>query len=105
MTSVMQIMPELQEISGEAASLKVVSIGTSMVVDITDVVLDLQKLCGEPSVVMPKEMGPLGVLTVPVTLSSPLLVVPLGGEIGEVVRRHLIPRLSLQKSSATYSSV
>jgi hypothetical protein len=84
MTSVMQIMPELQEICGVAASLKVVSIGTSAVADITNVVPDLQKLCGEPSVVMPKKMGPLGVSTVPVTLSSPLFVVPLGGEIGEV---------------------
>jgi hypothetical protein len=39
MTSVMQIMPELQEICGEPASLKMVSSGTSAVADITDVVL------------------------------------------------------------------
>jgi hypothetical protein len=38
MNSVMQIMPELQEICGEAASLKMVSSGTSVVADITDVV-------------------------------------------------------------------
>jgi hypothetical protein len=49
-----------------------VSIGTSAVADITDVMPDLQELCREPSVVMLKEMGPLGVSAVPVTLSSPL---------------------------------
>jgi hypothetical protein len=52
--------------------------------DITDVVPDLQELCGEPSVVMLKEMGPLELSTVSVTLSSLLLVVSLSGEIGEV---------------------
>jgi hypothetical protein len=80
----MQIMPKLKEICGEPISLKVVSIGTSAVADIIDVVPKLQELCGEPSVVMLKEMGQLGVSTVPMTPSSPLLVVPLGGEIGEV---------------------
>jgi hypothetical protein len=48
---VMQIMPKLQEICGEPASLKVVSVGASAVADITDIVPDLQELCGEPSVV------------------------------------------------------
>jgi hypothetical protein len=77
-------MPELQEICGETASLKMVSIGTPAVVDITDVVPDLQELCREPSVVMLKEMGPLGISAVTVTPSPPLLVVSSSGEIGEV---------------------
>jgi hypothetical protein len=77
-------MPELQEICGEPASLKMVSIGTPAVADITDVVPDLQEQCRELSVMMLKEMGPLGVSAVPETPSSPLLVVSLSGEIGEV---------------------
>jgi hypothetical protein len=72
MTSVMQIVPELQERCGEPASLKVGSIGTFVAEDIIEVMTPAMQIvpklhdnCGEPSLVIPKEM--------PVTPLSPLL--------------------------------
>jgi hypothetical protein len=101
----MQIIPELQEICGEPASLKVALVGALAVADFTDVVPDLHELCGEPLVVILKEMGPLEVSTVPVTPSSQLLVVSLSGEIGEVGASAPDSKTILQKISLTYSSV
>jgi hypothetical protein len=82
----MQIMPELQEMFGKAASLKVGSIGTFVAEDIIEVVApamqivpELQDHCGEPSLVIPKEMDLLGASTVPVTpLLEPSLVLLCG---------------------------